>query len=151
MKAVPDSPSCACPTGSSSEYLWEDDSCVTRSIPQGEGGEQGDAMMPLFFCLGQHEALQVAQRGLRDGEFLFAFMDDVYMATPPHRVGPVYAMVQDVLRHQAGTSIHVEKTKMWNKAGFRPGVCEADVLERAAAGTEPTGPCLSRSARRPVE
>ena len=67
--------------GSPSEYLWEDDSGVTHSIPQGEGGEQGDAMMPLLFCLGQHEALQLAHSGLRDGEFLFAFLDDIYIAT----------------------------------------------------------------------
>ena len=33
--------------GSPSEYLWEDDFGKTHSIPQGEGGEQGDAMMPL--------------------------------------------------------------------------------------------------------
>ena len=45
--------SCAC-SMVPSEYLWEDDSGVTHSIPQGEGGEQGDAMMPLLFCLGQH-------------------------------------------------------------------------------------------------
>ena len=31
--------------------------------PQDEGGEHGDAMMPLLFCLRQHEALQVAHRG----------------------------------------------------------------------------------------
>ena len=34
--------------GSPSEYLWEDDFRETRSIPQGEGGEQGDAMMLVF-------------------------------------------------------------------------------------------------------
>ena len=50
-------------------------------IPQGEGGEQGDAMMPLLYSIGQHEALQVAQRAMRDGEHLMAFLDDVYMGT----------------------------------------------------------------------
>ena len=53
--------------GSPSEYFWEDDFGETHSIPQGEGGEQGDAMMPLLYSVGQHEALQVAQRGMRDG------------------------------------------------------------------------------------
>ena len=38
--------------GSPSQYLWDDDDRVSHTIPQGEGGEQGDAMMPL----GQHEA-----------------------------------------------------------------------------------------------
>ena len=44
--------------GFPSQYLWDDDDGVTHPIPQGEGGEQGDAMMPLMFLLGQHEALQ---------------------------------------------------------------------------------------------
>ena len=126
--------------GSPSEYLWEDKSGVTHSIPQGEGGEQGDAMMPLLFCLGQHEALQVAHRGLRAGEFLFAFLDDIYMATTPDRVGPVSAMVQAALRQEAGISIHVGKTKIWNQVGVRPGAC--DVLERAAGERDPRCPRL---------
>ena len=33
--------------GRPSEYLWEDASGEVHKIPQGEGGEQGDAMMPL--------------------------------------------------------------------------------------------------------
>ena len=32
--------------GRPSEYLWEDASGEVHKIPQGEGGEQGDAMMP---------------------------------------------------------------------------------------------------------
>ena len=39
--------------GRPSEYLWEDASGEVHKIPQGEGGEQGDAMMPLLFSLGQ--------------------------------------------------------------------------------------------------
>ena len=34
--------------GSPSQYLWEDERGVTHTIHQGEGGEQGDAMMPLW-------------------------------------------------------------------------------------------------------
>ena len=120
--------------GSPSEYLWEDESGVKQSIAQGEGGEQGDAMMPLLFCLG-HEALQVAHRGLRAGEFLFAFLDDIYMATTPYRVGLVYAIVQAALRQEAGISIHVGKTKIWNQVGVRPNAC--DMLERAARERDP--------------
>ena len=37
--------------GSPSEYLWEDNQGNVHVVPQGEGGEQGDAMMPLLFCL----------------------------------------------------------------------------------------------------
>ena len=54
------------------------------------GGEQGDAMMPLLFAVGQHGALEAIHRRMNPGEFLMAFHDDVYMATPPARVGPMY-------------------------------------------------------------
>ena len=49
-----------------------------HTIKQGEGGEQGDAMMPLLFSLGQHSALLKVQEQLHEGEFLLAFLDDIY-------------------------------------------------------------------------
>ena len=49
-------------------------------IPQGEGGEQGDPLMPLLFSLGMHPALVAAQRRLRPSERIFAFLDDVCVA-----------------------------------------------------------------------
>ena len=36
-------------------YLWEDDEGVRHHIRQGEGGEQGDPLMPLLFSLGDHD------------------------------------------------------------------------------------------------
>ena len=36
--------------GAHSSYLCEDSFGVTHMIPQGEGGEQGDPLMPLLFC-----------------------------------------------------------------------------------------------------
>ena len=65
--------------GTPSRYLWEDDAGTTHTIVQGEGGEQGDAMMPLLFALGQHPALEAVQRHLADGEFIF--VDDIYFVT----------------------------------------------------------------------
>ena len=50
-------------------------------------GEHCDAMMPLLFAVGQHGALEAIHRRVNPGEFLMAFHDDVYMATPPTRVG----------------------------------------------------------------
>ena len=43
--------------GAPSTYLWQDDAGGVHEIHQGEGGEQGDALMPALFCLGQHNAL----------------------------------------------------------------------------------------------
>ena len=65
--------------GSPSEYLWEDNEGNVHSIPQGEGGEQGDAMMLLLFCLGQQEALQAGQRQLQAGERL---LEEVLRCSP---------------------------------------------------------------------
>ena len=54
-----------------STYLWEDEMGVTQHIAQGEGGEQGDPLMPILFALGQHGALEATQarlgRGARHG------------------------------------------------------------------------------------
>ena len=38
--------------GRPSTYLWEDELGVVHDIQQGEGGEQGDALMPIFVQLG---------------------------------------------------------------------------------------------------
>ena len=46
-----------CFYGSPSTYLWEDEMGTTQYIPQEEGGEQGDPLMPMLFALGQHRAL----------------------------------------------------------------------------------------------
>ena len=61
--------------GAASSYLWKDDGGTTHTIVQGEGGAQGDAMMPLLFSSGQHPALQRVQSQLCEGEFLLAFLE----------------------------------------------------------------------------
>ena len=47
--------------GQPSRCLWEDESGNVHHIHQGEGGEQGDALMPLLFSLGQHSALEAVR------------------------------------------------------------------------------------------
>ena len=74
---------CATP----STFLWEDEMGETRKIQQGEGGEQGDPLMPLLFSVGQHRAMVAVQAELREGERLFAFLDDIYVVCPANRVG----------------------------------------------------------------
>ena len=115
---------------SPSGYLWEDAEGTTHTIVQGEGGEQGDPMMPLLFSLGQHPALVEVQRQLLQGEHLFAFLDDIYIVTEPERVRTVLTLVENALLAWAGISIHQGKTKIWNQAGIQPPGCE--MLERLA-------------------
>ena len=68
--------------------------------------------MPLLFCLGQHGALEALQHQLCDGERLLAFLDDIYLATPPFQVGPAYTAVQELWIHageQGRQTSHVKR------------------------------------------
>ena len=116
--------------GSPSVHLWEDDSGVVHHIRQGEGGDQGDPLMPLLYSLGQHTALVSIQEMLRDGERLFAFHDDLYVVTVPNRVGAIFAVVQECMRRDANIRVHLGKIKVWNAGGIRPRAC--DVLQQIA-------------------
>ena len=87
---------------------------TVHEVDQGEGGEQGDAMMPLLFSLGQ----------LRPGELLFAFLDDIYIVCSPARVGMVHTLLENALWGHACIQVHAGKTKVWNRAGVRPEACD---------------------------
>ena len=77
--------------GNPSSYLWEDDLGDIHEILQGEGGEQGDLMMPMLYSLGQHQALLSVQSKLSADERLLAFLDDIYVVTARTRLrGPPY-------------------------------------------------------------
>ena len=66
-----------------SAYIWEDDDGVVHTIRQGEVGEQGDPLMPLLSCVGQHSALEAIQRRLYQSEQLLACLDDVCLVLQP--------------------------------------------------------------------
>ena len=59
--------------GRRSMYFWEHDFGEVHDILQGEGGEQGDALMPTLFALGQDKVLDAIQKNLRLDEKLLAF------------------------------------------------------------------------------
>ena len=76
--------------GSPSTFLWEDDMGKVHHVRQIEGGEQGDPLMPLLFSLGMHSALVAVKAKLKEGERLFAFLDDVNVICTPSRVLEVF-------------------------------------------------------------
>ena len=115
--------------------MWEDFEGVTHTIRQGEGGEQGDPMMPLLFSLGQHSALEAVQEDLFDGEFFFVFLDDISVATTPHRVGDVFKSMHENLWAYSRFQLHGGKTKVWNAIDDRPEFC--DMLEVIARRSDP--------------
>ena len=59
----------ACSTVGALSILWEMDDGQVHRIPQGEGGEQGDPMMPLY-SPGQHGALEAAPSHTRGERLL---------------------------------------------------------------------------------
>ena len=111
--------------GDPSTYLWEDEVGDVHHLHQGEGGEQGDALMPMLFCLGQHGALRAIAERLLPGEKLFAYLDDLYVVCQPDRVGDVHTIIGQELWRHAKISVHHGKTKVWNRGGTCPDACAA--------------------------
>ena len=93
---------------------------VNHDICQGEGGEQGDPLMPALFALGLHQALVAVQAGLLPSERLFAFLDDIYVVCSPDRVADVHASLQAELWRHARTQVHQGRTQLWNRDGVTP-------------------------------
>ena len=102
--------------------------------PRRRRGTRGSIDAPLF-SLGQHSALEAVQEDLYDSEFLFAYLDDTYVATTPHRVGDVYQSVDENLWAYSRIRIHGGKTKVWNAINDRPEFC--DTLEVIARRSDP--------------
>ena len=121
--------------GQPSAYFWDDEMGDTQVIPQGEGGEQGDPLMPLLFCLSLHRALVAANARLQEGESLFAFLDDVYATCAPDRVLAVHRILQQEIQTHCCISVHHGKTQIWNRGGQHPVGCES--LTTAAQTIDP--------------
>ena len=99
--------------GSPSSYLWEDSEGVVHEVLQGEGGEQGDALMPAVFSLGQHDALVAIQGRLAQDERLMAFLDDIHAVGDwPELSGATYTAIQEELR-RARHSCGIELESHW--------------------------------------
>ena len=104
-----------------STYWWSDEDGVSHKIGQHEGGEQGDPLMPLLFSLALHNALAEVKEQLLDGEFLFAFLDDVHVIAKPNRIRTIYDLLSSTM---AGIQLHTGKTRTWNPDRRRKGFSE---------------------------
>ena len=118
---------------SPSSYTWIDDDGHAHQVTQGEGGEQGDLLMPALYALAQHEALNDLQNQLRDGEAVFAFLDDVYVVALPERIRELYDLLAAALWNRARVRLHEGKTRIWNAAGEEP----PNISDLAAGSSEP--------------
>ena len=99
-------------------------------VPQGEGSEQGDPLVPALFSLEQNSALQAIKSELLPTEMFFAFLDDIYVVCRPERVTAAHKIVARQLEAHCGIRCHLGKTKVYHKAGVEPpGLAE---LQRQA-------------------
>ncbi|OLP82880.1 hypothetical protein AK812_SmicGene36427 [Symbiodinium microadriaticum] len=103
-----------------SSYTWTDDSGCSHVIAQGEGGEQGDPLMPALYALAQQPALCEVQAQLRNGKAIFAFLDDTYVVANPDRVRTLYDAFRAALWRHARVELNRGKTRVWNTAGKEP-------------------------------
>ena len=111
-----------------SAYVFYDAEGAAHEIAQGEGGEQGDPLMPALYALGQHPALPQAHAALTPGEDLYAYLDDIYVTCQPERAGP------------AGTALG---TALWERANIRVHLG----MECRGRGTQCSTGCAPRRAR----
>ena len=114
--------------GRQSRFLWTDDSGTVHEIEQGEGGEQGDPLMPALFALAQHDALIAARAKLHKDDLLFAFLDDLYVVTTRERAREAFNVVTEEVSSKAGIHTHLGKLRLWSKTGGErpPGFEEFD-------------------------
>ena len=92
------------------EFLWGDDDNTAHSIRQGEGGEQGDPVMPAVCALGQHAALQEVAAALQEGEHVYAFLGAIHVTCSPERVRNIFDLFADALFRHCGISVNLGKT-----------------------------------------
>ena len=98
---------------------------AVHTIDQGEGGEQGDALMPLLYSLGQHGALhKLHSEELRDEETLLAFLDDTHVVIPcPDRTTTVYAALQEAMFSTTSIRINPGRSGMQQESNRQGVVC----------------------------
>ena len=121
--------------GHPSTHLWEDEEGTVHEIQQGEGGEQGDPLMPALFAVGQHQALQ-------------AFLDDVCVLSNPDRISEVEGSVERELWDHARIQVNHGKTQVWNRSGVSPTQCGGKIdrgrlIANPNAHLVPSGVCVA--------
>lgn len=106
--------------GQPSEYIYTTDDGVSHVVRQGEGGEQGDALMPALFSLGLDRPLKQGGEILQDGELAFAYLDDVYLLVKRDRARYVYDYFSRLIQESAGVRSNLGKTRCWGSGSIIP-------------------------------
>ena len=91
-----------------------------HDIVQGDGGEQGDPLMPALFALGQHAALVAAKNDMHHDDLLVAFLDDLYAVTEKDRTRKTFDIVTTAVEKHAGIRTNLGKLQLYSEAGGDP-------------------------------
>ena len=94
-------------------HLWEDEEGVVHEIPQGE----------VLFTLVSTKPWKQSRSHCSHPRTLMAFLDDVYVTTPPERTATVEQSVEVNLWTHARIQVNQGKTQVWNRCGERPPDC----------------------------
>ena len=70
---------------------------------RGEGGKQGELVMPALYALGQHRALVAVQAILLPAQEIFAFLDDIWVVANPWHRGSLRRVGKRFVGHFAPT------------------------------------------------
>lgn len=90
--------------GTASQGTWSDEGGVCYVVQQGEGGEQGDALMPALFFLAPRPALRSIQSRLRKRAVAVAYFGDIHFLTSPGRVREAHDIAVMMLWETCGTN-----------------------------------------------
>ena len=81
-----------------------------------------------------HGPLHESALRLRDGEFVVAYLDDIYLLTPRDRARKAYDIVAEILWRRAGVHPNAGKLECWAKGG---GSAPRGVQELGTQGEAP--------------
>ena len=126
--------------GSSSVYVFYDEQGRAYEVRQGEGGEQGDPLMPCLFALGQHKALLEVRARLHPSDTLYAFLDDIYVTGSPDHTASQFGHVREAVARYANIQVRLGHTRAWNSAGEEPPGLLAQLPSE-----DPANPCWTGS------
>lgn len=105
---------------------WQDGTGTVHEILQGDGGEQGDALMPGLFCLALRSALDEIQQALPAGATILAYLDDIYVICAHGDTHACYEVVRSTLLRSCNININMGKLAAWGigRNDSPPGLVE---------------------------
>ena len=90
--------------------------------------------MPARCCLAMHGPLHESALRLRDGEFVVAYLENIYLLTPRDRAREAYDMVAKTVWRRASVRPNAGTTECWAKGG---GSAPRGVQELGTQGGAP--------------